>query len=123
MKNSIVPAGAFFSLEGAAVGDVTGDGSPEIVGADGHDGVVVLHNTLHGQPQAGLPSAPTLDVPDSSFAGVSLTWSVPADDGGSVLTGYRLDDSATRLTWKASSASLLAAEGTDVLRNLASFTP
>jgi hypothetical protein len=38
---------------GLAVGDVTGDGSPDIVAADRENGVVVLRNVQLGQPQPG----------------------------------------------------------------------
>jgi len=54
------------------------------------------------------------------FHGVSLA-GFPGGGWHRLLTGYRIGDSATRLTWRAGSASFLAAGGADVLRSLASF--
>ena len=49
--------------------------------------------------------------------------SFPGGGWEQLLSGFRIGDAATKLTWQRQSASFVAAGGTDALRSLASFMP
>jgi fibronectin type 3 domain-containing protein len=81
-----IPYASHYNPHGLVVGDVNGDGSPDIVLADYNNGLVVLRNTT--QP-TNTPTAPVLKAPVSAADGISLTWTQPPSTGGSP-SGYRL---------------------------------
>jgi hypothetical protein len=56
------------------------------------------------------------------FHGVAVA-NFPGGGWHALLTGYKIGDPATRLTWKSHTASFIAAEGNVSLRNLAVVTP
>jgi fibronectin type 3 domain-containing protein len=71
---------------GLAIGDVNGDGSPDVVLADSNNGLVVLRNTT---APANVPHAPKLTAAIGGAAGIALTWTTPDSRGGSP-SGYRV---------------------------------
>jgi hypothetical protein len=81
-----IPYASHYSVHGLAIGDVNGDGWPDIVAADYNHGLIVLSNSAVFQPTE--PGAPTLLTADAGDGEVALSWSAPADDGGSPITSY-----------------------------------
>jgi chitodextrinase len=69
-----------------AVGDFTGDGTPDIAVADFGNGLVVLRNVT---APTRAPAAPTLTTATADRAAVNLTWSAPSTAGGAP-SGYRV---------------------------------
>jgi hypothetical protein len=78
---------AGYNPHGLAVGDVSGDGLPDIVLADPNHGLVVLRHNPQPQPPTA-PGAPTLVSATAGDASVSLAWTAPASDGGAPISGY-----------------------------------
>jgi hypothetical protein len=103
-----IPYASHYNPHGLAVGDVNGDGSPDIVLADYNNGLVVLRNAT--QPTRA-PAAPVLTGAVSAVGGISLTWTQPPSSGGSP-SGYRVYRGTA-----SGSETLLASLGT-----AASFT-
>jgi hypothetical protein len=81
-----IPYASHYNVHGLAIGDVNGDGWPDVVAADYNNGLIVLSNSAVFQPTE--PGAPTLVAADAGDGEVSLGWSAPADDGGSPITSY-----------------------------------
>jgi hypothetical protein len=81
-----IPYASQYSVHGLAVGDINGDGWPDVVAADYNNGIIVLRNALAGQPQA--PGAPTLTSVVPGDGRATATWSAAASDGGSTITSY-----------------------------------
>jgi len=46
-----------------------------------------------------LPIAPTAIVPSKGIGGVLISWTAPTDNGGTAITGYRIDRSPDGSTW------------------------
>jgi hypothetical protein len=81
-----IPYASHYSAHGLAIGDVNGDGWPDVVAADYNNGLIVLSNSQVFQPTE--PGAPTLDSAVAGDGSVTLAWTAPSDDGGSPLTNY-----------------------------------
>ena len=81
-----IPYASHYNPHGLAVGDINGDGSPDIVLADYNDGLVVLRNATS---PSNAPAAPVLKAAISAPGSVSLTWDAPSSRGGSP-SGYRV---------------------------------
>jgi fibronectin type 3 domain-containing protein len=83
------PYATRFDPHGIAVGDVNGDGSSDIAGANYNYGLVVWRNT---SPPAGAtaPGAPTLTAAVPQPGAVTLEWTPPSSDGGSGISGFRI---------------------------------
>lgn len=81
-----IPDASHYNPHGLAVGDIDGNGSPDIVLADYNNGLVVLRSTL----RTSVPSSPLLTDASPGNASVSLTWSAPSSNGGAPVTGYRI---------------------------------
>jgi len=79
-----IPYATHYNPHGLAVGDINGDGAPDIVIADYNNGLVVLRNATT-PPSA--PAAPSLTSAISSPGSVSLTWQAPS---GGPPSGYRV---------------------------------
>ena len=98
-----IPYASHYNPHGLAVGDVNGDGSPDIVLADYNNGLVVLRNTT--QPTKA-PAAPVLTAAVPAVGSVSITWTQPPASGGSA-SGYRVYRGTS-----SGSETLLASLGT-----------
>ena len=70
-----------------AVGDVTGDGFNELVVGTTQDRVVVLSQQT---AEATVPGAPTSLAATGGNATVGLSWTLPTNDGGAAITGYKV---------------------------------
>ena len=77
------------SRHGLAIGDVNGDGAPDLVAADTAEGLVVLLNTGPAGA-AAVPAAPALTAATPGTGRVDLAWTAPASDGGSAISNYRI---------------------------------
>jgi hypothetical protein len=82
-----VPYASHYNPQGLAIGDVNGDGSPDVVEADYNHGLIVLLNTLAG-PDPVPPGAPVLSTATGQAAAVALGWLPPGSNGGSPITSY-----------------------------------
>jgi fibronectin type 3 domain-containing protein len=98
-----IPYASHYNPHGLAVGDVNGDGSPDIVLADYNNGLVVLRNNT---PPSSVPRTPTLSSGVAGNGSVSLTWSPPPSNGGSP-SGYKVYRGTT-----SGAETLLATLGT-----------
>lgn len=94
-----VPYASHYNPQGLAIGDVNGDGRPDIVEADYNYGLVLLTNGA--PPSPTVPGAPTLNVATGSDRSVALAWTAPASSGGATVTSY----SATALPGGATCVS------------------
>jgi fibronectin type 3 domain-containing protein len=101
-----IPYATHYDPHGLAIGDVTGDGAPDVVLADYNNGLVVLRNTPPGP--ATTPAAPSIVQAFSGNAQVTLGWTAPASDGGSPITGYNIYRANV---YEGGGASLLASVG------------
>ena len=81
-----VPYASHYNPQGLAIGDVNGDGRPDIVEADYNYGLVLLRNAM--SPPPVVPGAPTLNAATPANGAVSLSWAAPASDGGATITSY-----------------------------------
>jgi fibronectin type 3 domain-containing protein len=81
-----IPYASHYNPHGLTVGDVNGDGSPDIVLADYNNGLVVLRNTT---APTTAPAAPNLTGAAAANGSVSLSWAPPSSNGGSP-SGYRI---------------------------------
>jgi hypothetical protein len=81
-----LPYASHYNPHGLAIGDVNGDGWPDVVAADYNNGLIVLSNGAVFQPTE--PGAPTLTSATAGDGAVQLTWTPPSNDGGSPLTYY-----------------------------------
>lgn len=75
-----------YSPHGLALGDVNGDGTPDVVIADMNNGLVVLSDNT---PPSARPQAPALTTAVAGDGSVALSWSPPPSAGGSP-SGYRV---------------------------------
>ena len=82
------PYTASYNPHELAVGDVSGDGVPDVVYASYGYGLVVMRNSTPS-PGATVPAAPTLTSATPGTASVALAWT-PASEGGSKIIGYRI---------------------------------
>ncbi len=80
----VLPYASHYNPHGLAVGDVTGDGWPDLVIADYNHDLVILRNIA----APSVPGAPTLTAATPGDGRVTLTWTAPASDGGSAISGY-----------------------------------
>jgi hypothetical protein len=78
-----IPYATSYQPDGLAVGDVNGDGLPDLAIADYNHGLVVLSHT----PTA--PSAPAGVSATGSTKSITVTWSAPSSHGAPI-TGYRV---------------------------------
>jgi hypothetical protein len=78
-----IPYATSYQPDGLAVGDVNGDGLPDLAIADYNHGLVVLSHT----PTA--PSPPVRVSATGSTRSITVTWSAPSSHG-SPITGYRV---------------------------------
>ena len=86
-----IPYASSYNPHGLALGDISGDGYPDIVLADYNHGLVVLRNSgAAPPPTATVPGAPTLGSATGGNGSVSLAWSAPASDGGAGITAYNV---------------------------------
>ena len=83
----VLPYGDGYEPHGLAVGDVNGDGSPDVALVDHNNGLVLLRNTT---APSSVPNAPTLTAAVAGGAGgIALTWTRPGSRGASP-SGYRV---------------------------------
>jgi hypothetical protein len=94
-----LPYASHYEGHGLAVGDVNGDGSPDVALADYNNGLVVLRNTLAGEPPPPPPPPP----PPSADMGVDVT---PSADRVRPKKGFWFDVSLTNGGPDATAASL-----------------
>lgn len=79
-----IPYASSYKPDGLAVGDINGDGLPDLAIADSNHGLVVLAHT----PMA--PSAPAgVSATASSKGPITVAWGAPSSHG-SPITGYRV---------------------------------
>jgi hypothetical protein len=76
-----------YNPQGLAIGDVTGDGSPDVVEADYNYGLILLRNAVPA-PTPRVPSAPTLTAATPGDGRVALAWTAPASNSGAAITSY-----------------------------------
>jgi hypothetical protein len=76
-----------YNPQGLAIGDLTGDGAPDVIEADYNYGLIVLRNTLT-EPPPTIPGAPVLNSATAGDRSIALSWSAPASTGGSPITSY-----------------------------------
>lgn len=85
-----IPYASHYEPHGMAVGDISGDGSPDVVLADYNHGLVVLRNNTPFPPAATLPGAPVLNSAIRGNNKVSLFWSAPGADGYAPISAYNV---------------------------------
>jgi hypothetical protein len=76
-----------YNAQGVAIGDVTGDGSPDVVEADYNYGIILLPNLLPA-PTPQVPSAPRSPAGVPGDRSIAMTWLQPASTGNSPVTSY-----------------------------------
>jgi hypothetical protein len=81
-----VPYASHYNPQGLAIGDVTGDGRPDILEADYNYGLILLRSSAPPPPTA--PGAPTLNSATPGDGRVTLAWSAPASNGGAAISSY-----------------------------------
>jgi fibronectin type 3 domain-containing protein len=81
-----IPSQDQYSPHGLALGDINGDGTPDVVIADMNNGLVVLSDNT---APATAPQAPALTAAVAGDGSVALTWNPPRSTGGSP-SGYRV---------------------------------
>lgn len=81
-----IPYASHYSVHGLAIGDVNGDGWPDVVAADYNNGLIVLSNSAVVVPTE--PGPPTLESAAPGDGQVSLAWTPPGDDGGAPISYY-----------------------------------
>jgi hypothetical protein len=111
-----IPYASHYAPHGLAVGDVTGNGHPDLVIADGNHGLVVLPNTAEDVPPPPTPGRAVVATPE-----VSVT---PADPVATVhLERIGGSDGTLSVPWATRDGSAKA--GTDYQRSTgtASFAP
>ena len=76
-----------------------------LAGYDGPTGLGTPHGTAAFGPR--LPGAPTHALADAGNREVAVSWTAPADDGGSTVTGYTVTSSpgSKHCTWTSGSLS------------------
>jgi fibronectin type 3 domain-containing protein len=85
-----IPYASHYEPHGLAVGDISSDGSPDVVLADYNNGLVVLRNNLPNPPTPTTPGAPTLNTASRGNNRVTLFWSEPSFDGYAPITAYNV---------------------------------
>jgi fibronectin type III domain protein/VCBS repeat protein len=83
---STVPYASHYNVQGVAIGDINGDGRPDIVEADYNYGLVLLLNAAPPPPK--VPGAPTLTSATAADHSVTLAWAAPASNGGASISSY-----------------------------------
>jgi FG-GAP-like repeat/Fibronectin type III domain len=83
---SPVPYASHYNVQGLAIGDVNGDGRPDIVEADYNYGLVLLLNAAPPPPR--VPGAPTLTAATAGDRSMTLAWTAPASNGGASISSY-----------------------------------
>jgi FG-GAP-like repeat len=81
-----LPYASHYNPHGLAVGDVNGDGSPDVALADYNNGLIVLRNAT---PPSSAPGAPNLTAAIAASGSISLTWKAPSSNGGAP-SGYKV---------------------------------
>jgi fibronectin type 3 domain-containing protein len=83
-----IPGGDFLP-HGLAVGDLNGDGWPDVAFADNNGFLGILRNAAGRPPlPPAAPGPPTLLSATTGDGFVSLAWRAPDSTGGSAVTGY-----------------------------------
>jgi hypothetical protein len=77
-----VPYASHYNVQGVAIGDVNGDGRPDIVEADYNYGLVLLLNAPPPPPPP--PDAPTLTFAQAGDRQVILAWGAGSDNGATI---------------------------------------
>lgn len=85
-----IPYASHYEPHGLAVGDISSDGSPDVVLADYNSGLVVLRNNLPSPPTPTLPGAPSLTSANRGNNKVTLWWKAPTADGYAPITSYKI---------------------------------
>jgi hypothetical protein len=83
---SPVPYASHYNVQGLAIGDVNGDGRPDIVEADYNYGLVLLLNAAPPPPR--VPGAPTLTAATAGDRSMTLAWTAPGSNGGASISSY-----------------------------------
>jgi hypothetical protein len=82
-----VPYASHYNPQGLAIGDLNGDGAPDIIEADYNYGLIVLLNGLSG-PAPTVPGAPSLTTAVVGDGSVALGWNAPVSNGGAEIASY-----------------------------------
>ena len=81
-----IPYASHYNPHGLAVGDINGDGSPDVAIADSNNGLVVLRNATS---PSSAPGAPDLTAAIAGGGSISLTWKASSSNGGAP-SGYKV---------------------------------
>lgn len=85
-----IPYASHYEPHGLAVGDISSDGSPDVVLADYNNGLVVLRNNLPNPPTPTNPGPPMLTSASGGNNRVTLWWKAPTFDGYGPITAYKI---------------------------------